>query len=282
VSARKELLANPYGTYLSWVQQEKAPRTHEKYTHVLGLYAREYPNPWVADWDDIERWTSRPRRNGPPSPFTRHTETTVLKAFYRWCAVRAQTVDPTLGRRTPRRPARVQHRAVDRRLLEQVVALELQPGRRLAFLLMLDCGLRADEACSLTGGQVKRQGKGYLLVRGKGGDDRIVPVTKRVGVHLAQAAANRRDGERLVRTLNGTPVSPKRLWQWSVDAGLRAGVEKLNPHRWRHSYACYLYYEKHVLLPVLQRLLGHSKLTTTQAYLGVRDEELFDVVQLLG
>lgn len=281
MTARRDVLDNPYVNYLAWVEREKAPRTLEKYRHVLGLFARTHPNPWRVSWEDIERWTARRRTRGEPSPYTRHTETAILKAFYRWCSDRADTVNPTLGRTGPRRPKRVQAKAVDRRLLEQVVALELHQGRRLAFLLMLDCGLRAEEVCNLTRLNVKAETQGYLLIRGKGGDDRIVPLTKRVRIALKAASANRRDDERLVRTLDDTPLAPKRLWDWSTNAGLRAGVEHLNPHRWRHSYACHLYYEKHVPLPVLQRLLGHSRLTTTQVYLGVKDEELFGVADLL-
>lgn len=61
---------------------------------------------------------------------------------------------------------------------------------------------------------------------------------------------------------------------------MRVGIPDLHPHRWRHSYAWWLYFEKHVPLVTVQRLLGHVKLTTTQEYLGVSDDQLFDVVGL--
>ena len=158
---RTRILADPYGEYLAYVQREKAPRTFESYAKTLRAFREDFPDPFEAEPADVEAWTARERSRGgithPASPLTRRKETATLKGFYRYCTERAGTDNPMRDVRIPKKPVRVASKAVDRRLLNEAIATERLPHRRLALLLMCDAGLRAEEPKSRRGLHPARQ-----------------------------------------------------------------------------------------------------------------------------
>ena len=135
----------------------------------------------------------------------------------------------------------------------------------LLFLLLYGGGLRISEACNLTWGDVN-QDQGVLIVRGKGGKERLVPLPKK-----ALPLLRRFEGgvdERLIPLTERQAFNRIRHW------GKQAKIAKpLNPHALRHSYATHML-SAGTDLRVLQELLGHTSLTATQKYTHLSLDDL--------
>ena len=149
---------------------------------------------------------------------------------------------------------------------EEMGALEgaCKTGRdKLIVWTLLDTGLRVSEFVHLRKEMVEWAWDRIGLV-GKGGKRRVVPITARVKKALESMFAlsegkiemSKRTAERAVTTL-----------------GQRAGItKKITPHVLRHTFAVQSL-RRGISLPSLQKILGHSNLTTTAIYLNMSPEE---------
>ncbi|EHH69192.1 tyrosine recombinase [Gluconobacter morbifer] len=212
-----------------------------------------------------------------------------LKQFYRFLMLESiRPDDPTDRQEAPKIPS-----SLPRPLDEQEIRLLLEEGTRghederrdlvsrAALELLYTTGLRISELLSLPATCVQVKGP-MLLVRGKGGRERLVP--------LSQAA--RQAAEDLVhwdRGLGSPYLFPGRnpqkpLTRQGFDkillaCALKAGVdpERVSPHVLRHSFASHLL-ARGADLRALQMLLGHADIATTQIYTQVMAERLRQVV----
>lgn len=153
-------------------------------------------------------------------------------------------------------------------------------ARMLALLeLLYGSGLRATELVSLPLSAVPRDAP-FLTVTGKGGVQRMVPVSGRAVRALADWLISRGKGGRYVfPSPRGGHLSRVRLFQLLRDLALRAGLdpEKVSPHVLRHAFATHLL-EGGADLRVLQTLLGHADIATTQIYTHVDSARLVALV----
>jgi integrase/recombinase XerD len=151
--------------------------------------------------------------------------------------------------------------------------------RNLALLeLLYGSGLRASELVGLPRGSV-RPGQPFLMVRGKGDKERLVPISTRadaaVRVWLEQVTS-----DSLWLFPSGKKhLSRVRLFQivrtMAADAGL--APERVSPHVLRHAFATHLL-SGGADLRVLQSLLGHADIATTQIYTHVDSARLVELV----
>jgi len=152
---------------------------------------------------------------------------------------------------------------------------------RAMLEVLYGSGLRVSELASLKLAEVNRDA-GFLVCRGKGGKERIVPLGRSacdaVGRYLAEVRPRLDpDGRReeLFLSRRGRPFTRQGLWkllrQHAVKAGLRA--TEITPHVLRHSFATHLL-ERGADLRSVQLMLGHSRITTTQIYTHVSRERL--------
>ena len=152
--------------------------------------------------------------------------------------------------------------------------------RMLALIeLLYGSGLRATELVSLALSAVPRDAP-FLTITGKGGQQRLVPVGKRAGAALRGWLRVRPAGGRHVfPSPRGGHLSRVRLFQLLRDLALRAGLdpEKVSPHVLRHAFATHLL-EGGADLRVLQTLLGHADIATTQIYTHVDGARLVALV----
>ncbi|MFN3470542.1 MAG: tyrosine recombinase [Novosphingobium sp.] len=152
--------------------------------------------------------------------------------------------------------------------------------RLLAFLeLLYGSGLRATELVSLPLSAVPRDAP-FLTIIGKGGVQRMVPVSARAIKALADwLVARGRGGRYVFPSPRGGHLSRVRLFQLLRDLALRAGLdpEKVSPHVLRHAFATHLL-EGGADLRVLQTLLGHADIATTQIYTHVDAARLVQLV----
>ena len=150
---------------------------------------------------------------------------------------------------------------------------------RAMLEVLYGSGLRVSELASLKLAEVNLE-DGFLICRGKGGKERIVPLGRSacgaVGRYLAEVRPLVVSGERdeLFLSRRGKPFTRQGLWklirQHAREAGLAA---KISPHILRHSFATHLL-ERGADLRSVQLMLGHSQITTTQIYTHVSRERL--------
>ena len=151
--------------------------------------------------------------------------------------------------------------------------------RQLALLeLLYGSGLRATELVSLPLAAAPRDAP-MLTVTGKGGQARMVPVSERAREALIAWLAVREQGSRYLYPSRGKHLSRVRLFQLLKELALRADIppEMISPHVLRHAFATHLL-EGGADLRVLQTLLGHADIATTQIYTHVDAARLVELV----
>ncbi|QNN68539.1 tyrosine recombinase [Sphingomonas lutea] len=164
--------------------------------------------------------------------------------------------------------------AEDRAASDQPIAV-----RDLALLeLLYGSGLRASELVTLPRAAVRKE-QPFLILRGKGGKERLVPISSR-----AQTAVHRwlelvPAGSLWLFPSRNTHLSRVRLFQvvrrLAADAGI--GPDRVSPHVLRHAFATHLL-SGGADLRVLQSLLGHADIATTQIYTHVDSARLVELV----
>ncbi len=174
---------------------------------------------------------------------------------------------------------------VDRLFAALRERLEADPANprllRLSALieLLYGSGLRATELVSLPRHAV-RAGRGFIILAGKGGKERLVPVgTRAEAAALAYAAHVPPDVRFLFTSRGGTHLTRLRLYQLVKGLAADAGVppERVSPHVLRHAFATHLL-EGGADLRTLQTLLGHADIATTQIYTHVASKALVELV----
>jgi integrase/recombinase XerD len=155
---------------------------------------------------------------------------------------------------------------------------ELAAVRNLALLeLLYGSGLRASELVGLPRGAV-RPGQEFMMVRGKGSKERLVPISTRAGVAVAKWLELSAGGPWLFPS-GKSHISRVRLFQivraMAADAGI--APDRVSPHVLRHAFATHLL-SGGADLRVLQSLLGHADIATTQIYTHVDSARLVELV----
>jgi len=146
------------------------------------------------------------------------------------------------------------------------------------------CGLRVSEAAGLTLRSVSFD-EGILRVLGKGSKERIVPIgrtalsliRKYVSEVRSQLLGPHGDEPCLFVSERGRPLDRERIWAIVKEAASIAGIKKnIHPHTLRHSFASHLL-ENGADLRVIQEMLGHADISTTQIYTHVDQKRLLAV-----
>ncbi len=154
---------------------------------------------------------------------------------------------------------------------------------RCILELLYSAGLRVSECVSLHMGAVRFDERS-IRVLGKGSKERIVPIG-RVAVNLLhryleksrpELAKNGNDSH-LFLSNHGRELDRERVWMIVKEAARRAGIRKeIHPHTLRHSFASHLL-ENGADLRVIQEMLGHADISTTQIYTHVDKNRLLSV-----
>jgi integrase/recombinase XerD len=151
--------------------------------------------------------------------------------------------------------------------------------RNLALLeLLYGSGLRASELVSLPRGAV-RQGQPFLMVRGKGSKERLVPISSRAEAAVTKWLEIAPSGTPWLFPSGKSHLSRVRLFQIVRAIAADGGIvpERVSPHVLRHAFATHLL-SGGADLRVLQSLLGHADIATTQIYTHVDSARLVELV----
>jgi len=210
-----------------------------------------------------------------------------LRGFYRFLLRSGGAlVNPLSGVRSLKMPRRLPSFLFEKEM-QAVLAGDgksFQATRdRFLFELLYSTGCRLAEVCSLTLKQVRGQSR--FSVTGKGQKTRWVFMTasaqKALEDYLPRRTerADRTAGDTLLLNSRGFPLGPRGIQKIVQRAAARAGItKKTTPHTFRHTFATHLSSEG-MDVRVVQEMLGHSRLETTQVYTHLSLDRLKDVVR---
>ncbi len=210
-----------------------------------------------------------------------------IKGFFRFCeeeGLRANDPSLALLRPVTRRPLpRILDHGDIAALFEEAqraADADGDAGLRLLCLLELlyGSGLRATELVTLPR-QAFSGDRPFLIVRGKGDKERLVPVSDRARSALLRWLPRLPDGTRWLFPVGTKPMSRVRLFQLVRELAGRAGIDpdRISPHVLRHAFATHLL-EGGADLRALQTLLGHADIATTEIYTHVDSRRLVELV----
>lgn len=223
----------------------------------------------------------------PASAATIQRKTACLRSFYRHLR-REQLIghDPTADLKAPGRSRRLPRvltrEEVDRLLAVPAGGSPAAQRDRALLEVMYACGLRASEATGLRVADIDLE-EGLLRATGKGSKERLVPVGRRAVAALRSwihsgrpEMVGLREESALFVNQRGGPLSRQGLYKIIQGHARRAGLEgRMSPHTLRHSFATHLL-AGGCDLRVLQEMLGHADIATTQIYTHLSAERLKD------
>ncbi len=202
-----------------------------------------------------------------------------LRSFFHYLIKnRLLMADPLAGLKNPRQDQR-QPRALNVDQAVAVMETDAGPGaegaRNLALAeLLYGSGLRVSEALSLTVDDV-RADRGFVRVRGKGGKERLAPLSAAAVERLRDyldwrdqfIADGGDEGEQaLFLGVRGGPLQRREAARIIEKLAGRAGVaQRVHPHMLRHSFASHML-QAGADLRSVQEMLGHARLSTTERY----------------
>ncbi|QJD28758.1 site-specific tyrosine recombinase XerD [Methylococcus geothermalis] len=272
-----------------WVEEGLSRNTLKAYGSDLSLFAA-----WLAKnrrstldaltGEDIESYLGwRHRQKG-----TGRTSARVLSCIRHFCAYRLRRGEiasdpcalidaPKLGRSLP---STLTETDVEALLAAPDADTPLGFRDRAMLEMLYATGLRVTELVGLSFGQISLR-QGVVRVSGKGDKDRLVPVGEEALDWLERYLNKVRPGilkgrqsDFLFVTDRGGPMTRQAFWYLIKRYALQAGISKpLSPHTLRHAFATHLL-NHGADLRVVQMLLGHSDLSTTQIYTHVAQERL--------
>lgn len=208
-----------------------------------------------------------------------------LRGFYRYL-LREQLIaaDPTLNIDAPRRgrplPKTLTETDVEALLAAPDVDTALGLRDRTMLELLYACGLRVSELVELRLDELNRR-LGVLRIVGKGDKERLLPVGDEALAWLSRYLRDARPElggdarvEQIFPSRLGQPMTRQTFWHRIKRYAVEAGIDKpISPHVLRHAFATHLL-NHGADLRVVQMLLGHSSLSTTQIYTHVATARL--------
>ena len=221
-------------------------------------------------------------RSGPYSIPTVCRYISSIKAFYRFLLMENRMQDdPTDNLQMPKKWERVPKALAvsDVKTLLEAKFSEKTALRDSSMLeLLYSSGLRVSELVNIKLGDIHADA-GFIRVLGKGSKERIVPVNLRALERIKRYTAEERpsilkkkQSQYLFITRTGRPMTRQRFWQTLKAIGKQAGIE-LSPHTIRHCFATHLL-EGGADLRSVQKMLGHSDISTTQIYTKVTTDRI--------
>jgi integrase/recombinase XerD len=258
--------------------------TLSAYRSDLGAAAKDLPSLSLASSDDLAtlggRWSDL-------APSTVARRSSALRRFYGFLVDEGErTDDPsaTLPRVSHQRPLpkvlySEEVEALFAAAEDRARSDEPRSLRNLAILeLLYGSGLRATELVSLPRAAV-RPGQPFLILQGKGAKERLVPISARASEAVGRWRSTVGVSSPWLFPSGKSHLSRVRLYQLVRELAADAGIlpDKISPHVLRHAFATHLL-AGGADLRVLQALLGHADIATTQIYTHVDSARLIELV----
>ncbi|MFK8075836.1 MAG: site-specific tyrosine recombinase XerD [Granulosicoccus sp.] len=268
------------------IERGLSTHTIEAYNRDIRLFACTLPNrPELLSVkrEDVMRCLAQRVSDGSSARSAARL-LSALRRFYAW-AVRegllsedptALVRSPSIGRPLPKVLTESEVRAL---LDAPDTSTDVGQRDRAMLELLYGCGLRVSELITLKVDQV-RAAQGVMRVWGKGNKERMLPMgdvaVHWINIYLKEARPSLMKGktDALFLSNRGSAMTRQAFWYRIRAHGVSAGIKTaLSPHVLRHAFATHLV-NNNADLRVVQLLLGHSSLSTTQIYTHVARERL--------
>lgn len=272
-----------------WLEEGLSPRTLESYRRDLDQFAR-----WLharrldlrtAGAGEVQRFLGERGLKQGVAARSIARQLSALKRYYRWLNRQGlRSDDPTLPIEPPRLP-RPLPRSLSEADVEALLAApdvhtDLGLRDRAMLELLYACGLRVSELVGLTLQAVSLD-VGVVKVVGKGAKERLVPMGEVASEWIERYVREARPrllagraSDTLFVTRRGKAMTRQMFWHLIKTYAVRAGVRApLSPHTLRHAFATHLL-NHGADLRVIQLLLGHADISSTQIYTHVARERL--------
>lgn len=274
--------------YLEYLEVEKglSVNTIDAYRRDLSAFLDFCSSLGVNEITDIKRThintyikELREKKYNPTSAIRKIAS---LRGFFKWlCAAEICSQNPTLTLEQPKIPRKLPKvMAVDE--IENILKKDLTKTQRLIVELLYGCGLRVSELAGLKTNSIDINA-GYLRCSGKGSKERLVPLGSKAKEALKDYFEHRDflvikhnlDTKNLLVTDNGRFLNRQDIYNFIHEQG-KMIHKNISPHTLRHSFATHLL-ENGADLRVVQELLGHSDVATTQLYTHISKKRLKEV-----
>jgi len=275
------------------VERDASPHTLSAYGRDLADAEAACGGLIAATPEGVEAWYADLARRGL-SPATQSRRRSAVRQFFRFALAEGWRADDPSSRLDAPRRGRSLPRVLSRDEMERLVAVTADADRpaavRLRALIELAyaSGMRVSELLALRVEAVRRDPT-HLIVRGKGGKERLAPLNAAARAAVADWLVVR-DATRKPdspdppwlfpsRGRSGR-LTPRRFAQLLDRAAIAAGIDpaRVSPHVLRHAFATHLL-EGGADLRVVQTLLGHADIGTTQIYTHVTQDALVETVR---
>ena len=291
--------------FLQYLRHERGQSEHTEKTYaaLLGRFVDWAGKQGLNDWKTVElthlmkflqHERERPLANQPEggqkklSGESVYLEIAALRSFYKFCETeRLLPANVAENLSLPRRWKRLPKALTDAEIKKLLAPLQPETPASLCNQAILELayasGLRLSELRNLRLEQLHLDA-GFINVIGKGNKERVVPVG-RTAVEALQhyfdagrpKLVTRRSPANVFLTKRGTPFAPVTLWLRIKRRVRLAGISRnVTPHMLRHSFATHLL-EHGADLRVIQELLGHASIATTEIYTHVSGSRLREV-----
>jgi integrase/recombinase XerD len=271
-----------------------SPNTLDAYGRDL-LDASEFCNGRLtrATAAQLADWTNDLATRGL-APASQARKLSALRRFFRFLFEEGDRKDDPTARLDGPSPSRDIPDVLSREEVSRLIAA-CGDDVRLACLveLLYGAGLRASELVSLTMGSLPRRKGGHwaggdIIIRGKGGKERLCPLGRPALEALSNWLEERQASDAKVRAEDfvfpsrgaSGHLTRRRLGQLLEALALEAGLDpaRVHPHALRHAYATHLL-QGGADLRAVQMLLGHADIATTQIYTHVLTDELQELLE---
>jgi len=271
--------------YLEYLEVEKglSSNTVEAYRRDLADFI---DNCGYDDFNKIQRTTIsgyiRDLHEKDYSPTSIMRKIASLRGFFKWlCANDYSKNNPTVTLEQPKVPKKLP-KVMTIQEIETILSQDLSKTERVILELLYGCGLRVSELVNLKINDYDLNAK-YLTAYGKGSKERMVPL----GGKAVEAIKNylperdyilqkyRIDTKRLLIHEHGRDITRQDVYNFIHNQGKKIH-KTISPHTLRHSFATHLL-ENGADLRVVQELLGHSDVSTTQLYTHISKKRLKEV-----
>ena len=234
--------------------------------------------------DDLSEYLSKRKKEGLAASSIRQNVVS-LKIFFRFlCNHKILSEDIAEGLFSPK-PEQLLPKTINQkdviRLLESIETSDPLGMRDRALIeLLYSSGLRLGEIMEALLENLYLE-EGHIRVTGKGKKTRIVPIGKKaleaINNYLEKGRkklVNSKSTSHIFLSIRGKKLSPSRIWQIVKERSKRANINSpIYPHQLRHSFATHLL-SGGADLRIIQELLGHADISTTQTYTHVDEKGL--------
>lgn len=205
-----------------------------------------------------------------------------LRGFFKWlCANGYCKSDPSLTIEQPKLPKRLP-KVISVKEIEEILNQNLTAMQRVIVELLYGCGLRVSELTELKISDINIKAK-YLQCIGKGSKERIIPLGRQAIAALKKYLPVREfiikkfsiNDNHLFVSESGRDITRQDVYNFVHEQGEKIH-KTISPHTLRHSFATHLI-ENGADLRIVQELLGHSDVSTTQLYTHISKKRLKEV-----